>query len=168
MSKEIVNFINKLEGFKTAVKNLHWSSSSLSQHKLFDDVADALADFQDKVSEVYQSIAGRFKLNELKPVEYEISSPQKFLEDVLSATKEYYSHIRDLGDDYIGMRSDCEAYISDLQRSQYLLDFTLKNELKERLRESMKIHGKKIWINEDQMFIQESLDEIKKEKIMNS
>lgn len=150
MSKEIVNFINKLEGFKTAVKNLHWSSSSLSQHKLFDDVADSLADFQDKVSEVYQSIAGRFRLNELKPVSYEISSPQKFLEDVLEATKKFYSSIKDLDDDYAGMRSDCEAYLSDIQRSQYLLDFTLKGDLKARLRESMGMKSKKIHINESQ------------------
>lgn len=151
MDKEIVGFISKLEGFKTAVKNLHWSSTSLSQHKLFDDVADALSDFQDKVSEVYQSIAGRFKLNALKPVQYEISSPQKFLDDLLSATKGYYSHLKGLGDDYIGMRSDCEAYISEIQRSQYLLDFTLKREMRNRLKESLKRPDKKIWINENQL-----------------
>ena len=151
MDKEIVGFINKLEGFKTAVKNLHWSSTSLSQHKLFDDVADALSDFQDKVSEVYQSIAGRFKLNALKPVQYEISSPQKFLDDLLSTTKGYYSHLKGLGDDYIGMRSDCEAYISEIQRSQYLLDFTLKREMRNRLKESLKRPDKKIWINENQL-----------------
>ena len=151
MDKVIVDFINKLEGFKTAVKNLHWSSTSLSQHKLFDDVADALSDFQDKVSEVYQSIAGRFKLNALKPVQYEISSPQKFLDDLLSATRGYYSHLKGLGDDYIGMRSDCEAYISEIQRSQYLLDFTLKREMRNRLKESLKRPDKKIWINENQL-----------------
>lgn len=137
MKAIVLKFVNKLEGYKTAVKNLHWDSKNMSQHKLFDDIADSLADFQDKVSEVEQSMSGRLPLNKLEGTRYDISSPQQMLKDLLSDVKTFYSGLQKLGDDYIGMRSDCEAYISDLQRQQYLLDFTLKESLKRRLKKAL-------------------------------
>lgn len=137
MRADVLKFINKLEGYKTAVKNLHWSSKNLSQHKLFDDVADSLSDFQDKVSEVEQAINGRIPVNKIHGEKYTISTPQKMLADLLSDVKVFYGGLQKLGQDYIGMRSDCEAYISDLQRQQYLLDFTLKENLRRRLRNAI-------------------------------
>ena len=137
MRADVLKFINKLEGYKTAVKNLHWSSKNLSQHKLFDDVADSLSDFQDKVSEVEQAINGRIPVNKIHGEKYTISTPQKMLADLLSDVKKFYGGLQKLGQDYIGMRSDCEAYISDLQRQQYLLDFTLKEGLRRRLRNAI-------------------------------
>lgn len=137
MRADVLNFINKLEGYKTAVKNLHWSSKNLSQHKLFDDVADSLSDFQDKVSEVEQAINGRIPVNKIHGEKYTISTPQKMLVDLLSDVKRFYGGLQKLGQDYIGMRSDCEAYISDIQRQQYLLDFTLKENLRRRLRNAI-------------------------------
>lgn len=134
MKAIVLKFVCKLEGYKTAVKNLHWGSKNLSQHKLFDEIADGLSDFQDKVSEVEQSLSGRLPMNKLSGTEYKITSPQKMLEDLLKDVKIFYKGIQKLGDDYIGMRSDCEAYISDLQRQQYLLDFTLKEGLRRRLK----------------------------------
>ena len=59
MRKTVYSFVCKLEGYKTAIKSLHWDAKSLSQHKLCDDIADRLADFQDQVSEVEQSITGK-------------------------------------------------------------------------------------------------------------
>lgn len=137
MRADVLKFINKLEGYKTAVKNLHWSSKNLSQHKLFDDVADSLSDFQDKVSEVEQAINGRIPVNKIHGEKYTISTPQKMLADLLSDVKRFYGGLQNLGQDYIGMRSDCEAYISDIQRQQYLLDFTLKENLRRRLRNAI-------------------------------
>ena len=137
MRADVLKFINKLEGYKTAVKNLHWSSKNLSQHKLFDDVADSLSDFQDKVSEVEQAINGRIPVNKIHGEKYTISTPQKMLADLLSDVKKFYGGLQKLGQDYIGMRSDCEAYISDIQRQQYLLDFTLKENLRRRLRNAI-------------------------------
>ena len=51
MNKKILTFINKLEGWKTAIKSLHWSADNMSQHKLCDDIASDIAAFQDKVSD---------------------------------------------------------------------------------------------------------------------
>lgn len=134
MKNLVFKFLNQLEGFKTAVKNLHWSSDNMSQHKLFDDIADSLNEFQDKIGEVEQSISGKFPVNSLKGIPYTIEGPQKFLDDLYDAVKKFYSSLKKLGDDYIGMRSDCEAYLSDVQRQKYLMDFTLKEGLRRRLK----------------------------------
>lgn len=58
---------------------------------------------------------------------------KKFVEDVLDATNTFYKSIEDEGDTYTGMRSDCESFLSDMQRNLYLVNFTMKEDLKRRL-----------------------------------
>ena len=134
MKKYVLDFICKLEGFKTAIKQLHWDANSLSQHQLCDDIATTISDYQDKVSEVEQSISGKLPVNNLKGTAYKITTLKKFVEDVIRETKSFYSKLKKEGDGYIGMRSDTEAVLSDLQRQLYLVNFTIKESLKERLR----------------------------------
>lgn len=134
MNKKVLDFVNKLEGYKTAIKQLHWDADNMSQHELCDDIAESIAEFQDTVSEVEQSITGKLKVNSLKPTEYKIKDLKSFVEDVLDATNSFYKEVKDMGDTYVGMASDCESFLSDMQRKLYLVNFTLKEELKERLR----------------------------------
>ena len=134
MNKKVLDYVNKLEGYKTAIKSLHWDSDNLSQHELCDKIADTIAEFQDKVSEVEQSITGKLDKGELKPEKYKVTSLKKFVEDVLDTANTFYKSIEDEGDTYTGMRSDCESFLSDMQRNLYLVNFTLKEELKNRLR----------------------------------
>jgi len=131
MNKKVLEFVNRLEGYKTAIKVLHWSSDNMSQHKLCDEIADRIAEFQDQVSEVEQSINGNIKRNQLKPIEYKVTNLRKFVEDVLDETNTFYKGLD--GDTYVGMRSDCESFLSDMQRNLYLVDFTMKEDLKRRL-----------------------------------
>ena len=134
MKKYILTYICDIEGWKTAIKQLHWDANSLSQHQLCDDIASTISDYQDKVSEVEQSISGKLPVNNLKGTPYKITNLKKFVEDVIKGTKEFYHKLQKEGDEYIGMRSDTEAVLSDLQRQLYLVDFTIKESLKERLR----------------------------------
>ena len=134
MKKYILTYICDIEGWKTAIKQLHWDANSLSQHQLCDDIASIISDYQDKVSEVEQSISGKLPVNNLKGTPYKITNLKKFVEDVIKGTKEFYHKLQKEGDEYIGMRSDTEAVLSDLQRQLYLVDFTIKESLKQRLR----------------------------------
>jgi len=134
MKKYIITFICDLEKFKTGIKELHWSANSLPQHQLCDDIASTISDYQDKVAEVEQSISGKFPTNILKGEKYKVTSLKKFVEDVISTTNGFYSKLKKEGDNYIGMRSDTEAFLSDMQRQLYLVDFTVKESLKQRLR----------------------------------
>ena len=133
MNKKVLSFVNKLEGYKTAIKELHWDADNMSQHELCDKIADSIAEFQDTVSEVEQSITGKLAIGNLKPVSYKVTSLKKFVEDVLDATNSFYKSIEDEGDTYTGMRSDCESFLSDMQRNLYLVNFTMKEDLKRRL-----------------------------------
>ena len=133
MNKKVLSFVNKLEGYKTAIKELHWDADNMSQHELCDKIADSIAEFQDTVSEVEQSITGKLAIGNLKPVSYKVTSLKKFVEDVLDATNSFYKSLEDEGDTYTGMRSDCESFLSDMQRNLYLVNFTMKEDLKRRL-----------------------------------
>jgi len=146
MKKYILSFICDVEGWKTAIKQLHWDAKSLSQHKLCDDIAGLISDYQDKVAEVEQSISGKLPVNNLKGTAYKITTLKKFVEDVISGTNSFYSKLKNEGDNYIGMRSDTEAFLSDMQRQLYLVDFTVKESLKERLRN--KINENRVTISD--------------------
>lgn len=170
MKKYILDFICELEGFKTAIKQLHWDSSSLPQHQLCDDIATTISDYQDKVAEVEQSISGKLPVNNLKGTPYKVTNLKKFVEDVISATNSFYSKLKKEGDNYIGMRSDTEAVLSDLQRELYLVDFTIKEELKKRLRDKINenrvkvSNGKETYSlteNELREFVSEAINNVK-------
>lgn len=137
MNKKVLSFVNKLEGYKTAIKELHWDADNMSQHQLCDDIADRIADFQDQVSEVEQSITGKLPLGNLKPTSYKVTNLKKFVEDVLDETNTFYKSLEDEGDTYTGMKSDCESFLSDMQRNLYLVNFTMKEDLKRRLRDKI-------------------------------
>lgn len=140
MDKTVLGFVEKLEIFKTKIKALHWDANSLSQHELCDDIAERIADFQDQVSEVEQSISGKLPKEMFKPTNQEfgeVGTLKEFVESVIDCTNEFYKKLGEKGDKYIGMRSDCESFLSDMQRKLYLVNFTLKEELKMRLRDKI-------------------------------
>ena len=130
MRKTVFNFVCKLQGYKTSLQNIHWNADNLSQHKLCDDIMDRISDFEDQVSEVEQSISGNLKNNRLVGTQYKATNLKKFVEDVINSTNEFYHKLEKLGDKYIGMRSDCESFLSDMQRNLYLVNFTIKEDFK--------------------------------------
>jgi len=137
MNKKVLAYINKLEAYKTSIKMLHWDAKNLSQHKLCDDIASRIADFQDQVSEVEQSISGKLPLNKLKPQPYKVKDLKTFVNDVLKDTNSFYKSLS--GENYIGMKSDCESFLSDMQRLLYLVNFTLNESIVKRaVNESIK------------------------------
>ena len=130
MKKFILDYINRLENFKTDIKSLHWDAKNLSQHELCDKIADSIAEFQDLVAEVEQSLSGNLPLNELKPTKYKVKNLKQFVLDVIDVTTRFYNRLKRRGDDYIGMRSECESFLAQMQRYKYLVDFTLKEDFK--------------------------------------
>ena len=126
MESKVLGFINRCEGWKVAIKGLHWDSSNLSQHELCDEIADLISDFEDSVSEVAQSISGkRLGVGSLKPISYKVVSLEKFVKDVLDGVQSFLKDVRGMGKDYVGIASDCEGFISSMQRKLYLVRFTL-------------------------------------------
>lgn len=131
MKRSILIYINKLQAYKTAIKNIHWSSNNMSEHKLFDDIEDAVADVQDEIAEVAQGVYGKLKLNELKPRRYNISSSKKMLQDLLNDTQQFLTTLR--SKELVGIKSAIETFVGKIDQFKYLLDFCLKEDLKRRI-----------------------------------
>lgn len=133
MNSKILNYINLCEKWKVQIKEIHWRANNLSQHKLCDDIASAISDFEDLVSEVEQSISGKIKKGELKPDNANEVELKPFVEDVISSSQSFLKELDGMGEKYIGIKSECESFIGTMQRNLYLVNFTMKEELKRRL-----------------------------------
>lgn len=139
MKKEFLNIVNKFEGWKTGLKQLHWDAINLSQHRLADDIASDIADMQDTISEIEQSIENKnFSLNDLKPVKYNCKDLFKFLTDVIRDVTSFYKSEVLKGDKYIGLRSEIESFLSKCQRYVYLNKFCLNEDKKREIKNMLK------------------------------
>lgn len=136
MKRNVLSFVNKLQSYKTAIKNLHWSSKNMSEHKLWDDIADSVANIQDEVAEIAQGLFGKIKNNELKPRRYNITNSKKTLNDILKDTKLFYSTIK-RGDTFVGIKSSVETFIGELEKYQYLMDMCIKEDIKRNIKNSL-------------------------------
>ena len=165
MKRNILVFVNKLQSYKTAIKNLHWSAKNMSEHKLWDDIADTVADTQDEVAEIAQGIFGNIKLNELKPRRYNITNSKKTLSDITKDTKLFYATIK-RGEQFVGLRSVVENFIAELEKYQYLMNFCIKEDIKRNIKSSInetkQTNNTKIKLTENQLrkAIREAIDNV--------
>ena len=137
-------YINKLQGFRTAVKNLHWDAKTMSEHELMDNLDSLLGEHQDEVAEIAQGIYNeKIKKNELKPRAYKIKDSEKFLKDILQCTERFY---KALGSNkrYIGLRSILEDFIGQINKQNYLLKMCLSEGVNRIIREGLFKYGKLI------------------------
>ena len=64
----IMSLENRLHGYHTRLKELHFSASSMSEHKLIDEFDEELLKFDDEVMEDAQAIFGRIGVGMIQPV----------------------------------------------------------------------------------------------------
>jgi hypothetical protein len=147
MKKFVFDYVCKMEGWKTAIKSLHWNADNLSQHRLCDDIAGEIADFQDTVSEVEQSLDGNLEFNKLTGTKYTISNLTAFVKDVIKDTLAFYKQLGKSGDDYVGLRSECETFLAGMQKNVYLVKFTLKEDFKRNYARKKAMNENKIQIS---------------------
>ena len=137
MTKNVLDYLSKCTGWLAAIQNIHWDANSMSQHKLCDDIKKDFDEFRDIVAEIEQGIDGNIALNDLKSIEYEITDLDKFLKGAKADTLSFYKNLD--GDDYIGMRSECESFLGKLQKYIYLNTFCKKKDLDESKKRIAKI-----------------------------
>ena len=66
--KYFINVINKLEGYKTRLKELHWSSPSRSFHVIIDEFSEEIANFEDAFVENSITLVGFVYAGDLNPI----------------------------------------------------------------------------------------------------
>lgn len=127
MKKEHIEYINFIEGIKTTIKNTHWSSVNNSEHIRMDEFADIIAEYEDTIAEEFQGIEGQIEDNEINPLSYTYSNPKKLLNDVKAKTIELYKTLEN-DIEYIGVRSEIESFIHEINKYKYLFKLALKEE----------------------------------------
>lgn len=114
-----LKFINKLEGYKTKFKNLHWSASNDMLHQRVDQLLSDLSEFQDEVSEDLQGTFGQFDTNSIKGSEVNGSDALGVLKALETDVINYRKHCKD-NDDYIGVVNELEGFCHTIKKHIYL------------------------------------------------
>lgn len=118
-SVKFIDFLNKLEGWKTKCKNLHWASLKKSIHTYLDDFLKILSEYQDGLAEEEMGIYGRMLPNVIVGTASMSNTPKDFIYEVRAATLSFYEG---LPQDAIhaGIRSECETFIHNINNYIYL------------------------------------------------
>lgn len=121
MSKDelFIGFLNRLEGWKTKCKNLHWSAPKKNIHVYLDDFLTVISDYQDSLAEEYMGINGKIMPNAIKGIVSEVLNAGDFINEIKQFTCKFYDSIPSEGC-YAGIRSECETFIHNILKYNYL------------------------------------------------
>ena len=78
----ILTLENQLRGIGTRMKELHFSASNITIHKLIDDYNEEFNEFEDEIMENAQALWGTIKPGDLDPVLPEDTEFSKLLETI--------------------------------------------------------------------------------------
>lgn len=121
-------FLNKLEGWKTKCKNLHWSAPKRNIHIYLDEFLDILNDYQDGLAEGIMGILGKLQPNVIKSIESNTLNAIDFINEIQQLTLEFYNKIPQDAI-YKGVISECETFIQNINKYKYLFGLCdIKNE----------------------------------------
>ena len=118
-----LTFINKLEGWKTKCKNLHWAAPKKNIHEYLDDFLGLLSDYQDGLAEGYMGILGKMQPNAIKGIASDTLNAMDLLNEVIENTVKFYENIPE-GTIYKGITSECETFIQNLNKYKYLFSLS--------------------------------------------
>ena len=118
-SQMFIDFLNKLEGWKTKCKNLHWAAPKKNIHVYLDDFLEILSDYQDGLAEGYMGILGKMQPNVIKGIPSEALNAFDFISEVKYNTITFYESLpKDTI--YKGIASECETFIQNINKYDYL------------------------------------------------
>ena len=120
-SKFFISFLNRLEGWKTKCKNLHWAAPKRNIHVYLDEFLEILSDYQDSLAEEIQGILGHMAPNKIIGTESDTLNAMELILEVRNLTLKFYSSIPD-SVEYAGVRSECETFIHNIWKYKYLFE----------------------------------------------
>lgn len=118
-SQLFIDFLNKLEGWKTKCKNLHWAAPKKNIHVYLDEFLKILSDYQDGLAEGYMGILGKMQPNVIKGTPSEVLNAFDFISEVKYGTIDFYKKIPE-DVIYKGIASECETFIQNINKYDYL------------------------------------------------
>lgn len=122
-SQFFISFINKLEGWKTKCKNLHWAAPKKNIHVYLDEFLEVLSEYQDSIAEDYQGILGHMNPNVIKGIPSDSLTAIEMIMEIKKGTCDFYTAIPE-GTCYVGIKSETENFIHNLNKYKYLFELT--------------------------------------------
>jgi DNA-binding ferritin-like protein len=115
----VLGILNRIEGYKTRLKELHWEAKNMSAHTLIDKLSDDLARYEDAIAEDFQGEFGDFEVGTLKP----ILPGAVDTKSVIRELREDVAKLIDIDDEFIyaGIKSNSEEFIHKLNLYLYLI-----------------------------------------------
>ena len=114
-----IDFLNRLEGWKTKCKNLHWAAPKKNIHVYLDEFLGILSDYQDSLAEGYMGILGRMQPNAINGVQSNTLNALDFINEVKLNTISFYDRLPK-ETVYKGITSECETFIQNSNKYDYL------------------------------------------------
>ena len=122
---QFVQFICKLEGWKTKCKNLHWAADKNNIHVRLDEFLNILSDYQDTVAEgIMGALDTHLGPNDVKGDPGTISCPIEFIQSVKQESLDFYTTIPE-EPLYAGLKSEHETFIQNVCKYAYLFSLCL-------------------------------------------
>lgn len=118
-SQFFIDFLNRLEGWKTKCKNLHWAAPKKNIHVYLDEFLGILSDYQDSLAEGYMGILGRMQPNAINGVQSNTLNALDFINEVKLNTISFYDRLPK-ETVYKGIASECETFIQNINKYDYL------------------------------------------------
>lgn len=122
-ASKFIDFINRLEGWKTKCKNLHWASFKKNIHTYLDDFLTVLSEYQDGLAEEEMGIYGRMLPNVIVGTTSMATNAKEFIDEVRAATLAFYEGLPQ-DSLHAGIRSECETFIHNINKYRYLFSST--------------------------------------------
>ena len=119
MNKEIIHFLNILEGYKTRCKNLHWAADNINTHEYLDKFLDEISEFQDAIAEGYLGIKGSLNNDDIRGIFIKADSAFELAFKLRGDLIYFYDGIPDIVL-YKGLMSECENFIQVVNKYKYL------------------------------------------------
>lgn len=114
-----LGFIDKIEGYKTKCKNLHWAAPKKNIHVYLDEFLGIISDYQDTLAEGYMGILGKMGPTDVVAVPSNANNAIDFINEVIETAKNFYTSIPD---DVVfkGISSETETLIQNINKYKYL------------------------------------------------
>ena len=126
---KMIRYIDLMQGYKTAVKNLHWAAKRLSNsdkrgiHLYLDDFTDTLAEFEDSVFEDFMGINGSINPQDIQSISCACTDVRDLINSILAETLSLYENIPPIPL-FSGMKSETEVFIHNLNQFKYRFSLT--------------------------------------------
>lgn len=118
--KPFLDFICKLEGWKTKCKNLHWAAPKKNVHVYLDEFLEVISDYQDTVAEGIMGVLSvHLGPSDVKGDPGNAQNAQQFVGEVKAGTLSFYKQIPE-SPLYAGLKSECETFIQNVNKYDYL------------------------------------------------